>query len=333
MSHRLLTANEIDLLSLSLNFPSSPTPISMFNVRDQFLAFRRSVRLDYNFGFNDIHNEEFNLHLYVKNPDYQPQDADLTTEYGLKAIDITLKGVINLPRNWTNNLTDYLKLAVYSLELDNSIKILDSDKNLGPVVVDTTWYNEQCFLHLTDESTYKEVTIEFFESSIFNAQAKLKSLIDKYEHLLQDGSLPDKHREFLFSQFCSPLPAGFRILPKIHKTPVQIRPIVCSKQFCVSPCSVFLDERLKDILSGLPYILKNSTALLESLNSLVIDQSCILVTGDLKPLYTNISVQDAIVAVDSIRREFKIKETPFLIQLVIVETCFDEQFYLLFGVR
>ena len=58
------------------------------------------------------------------------------------------------------------------------------------------------FLHLTDESTYKEVAIEFFENPVFNAQVKLKSLIDKYEHLLQDGSLPDKHREFLFSQFC-----------------------------------------------------------------------------------------------------------------------------------
>ena len=44
MSHRLLTANEIDLLSLSLNFRPSPSPISMFNVRDQFLAFRRSVK-------------------------------------------------------------------------------------------------------------------------------------------------------------------------------------------------------------------------------------------------------------------------------------------------
>ena len=113
-----------------------------------------------------------------------------------------------------------------------------------------------------------------------------------------------------------PLPAGFRILPKIHKTPVQIRPIVHSKQFCLSPCSVFLDEHLKDILSGLPYVLKNSTALLESLDSLVIDQSCILVTGDVKSLYTNISVQNAIVVVDSICREFKIKETPLLIEML-----------------
>ena len=143
-SFSLLTANEIDLLSLSLNVRPSSTPISMLNVREQFLAFRRSVRLDYNFGFIDIYNEEFNPRLYVKNPNYLPPNADLTTEYGLKEIDITLKGVMNLSRNWTKILTDYLKLAAYSLKLDNSIKILNSDKNLGPVVVDTTWYNEQC---------------------------------------------------------------------------------------------------------------------------------------------------------------------------------------------
>ena len=99
MSHRPLTANEIDLLSLSLNFRPLPTPISMFNVRDQFLAFRQSLRLDYNFRFNDIYNKEFNPRLYVKDPDYQPPNAELTTEYGLRAIDITLKGVRNLPRN------------------------------------------------------------------------------------------------------------------------------------------------------------------------------------------------------------------------------------------
>ena len=154
------------------------------------------------------------------------------------------------------------------------------------------------------------------ENSIFNKQTKPKSFIDKYEHLLQDGSLPDKHREFLFSQFCSLRPAGFRILPKLHKTPVQIRPIVRSKQFCLSPSSNFLDEHLKNILSGLPYVLKNSTALLESLNNLLIDQSCILVTGDVKSLYTDISVQDAIVVVDSICREFKIRETPLLIEML-----------------
>ena len=73
---------------------------------------------------------------------------------------------------------------------------------------------------------------------------------------------------------------------------------------------------MKDILSGLAYVLKTSTALLESLNSLNIDQSCILVTGDVKSLYTNISVQDAIVAVSSICREFEMKETSLLIEML-----------------
>ena len=41
-----------------------------------------------------------------------------------------------------------------------------------------------------------------------------------------------------------------------------------------------------------------------------------MVTGDVKSLYTNISVQDAIVAVNSICREFEIKETPLLIEML-----------------
>ena len=41
-----------------------------------------------------------------------------------------------------------MRLAIMSLKLDKSIKVLDSDKNLGPVVVNSSWYTDQCIFHL-----------------------------------------------------------------------------------------------------------------------------------------------------------------------------------------
>ena len=43
---------------------------------------------------------------------------------------------------------------------------------------------------------------------------------------------------------------------------------------------------------------------------------CFLVTGDVCSLYTNISVEDAIIAVDSICRNFKLRETPLIIEML-----------------
>ena len=209
-----------------------------------------------------------------------------------------------------------LKLALMSLNLDESIKVLDSDKNLGPVVVDSEWYLDQCHTHLSDVTIYLPLSQTEFNSAIEKAKSQLELIVKRYERFLPDNEIPRQHHEFLFSLFGSLRPAGFRIIPKIHKNPLQVRLIVMSQTFCLAPCSVYVDECLKTFLPSLPTVLRDSTELLNIIETQDVPPDCLLVTGDVCSLYTSISVEDVIIAVDTICREFKLRETPLIIEML-----------------
>ena len=152
-----------------------------------------------------------------------------------------------------------------SLKLDKSIKVLDLNKNLGPVVVDSSWHTDQCIFHLSDLTTYRPLSETDFISAIEIARSHLELIINRYEKFLPDGEIPQQHSDFLFSNFGSLHPAGFRIIPKIHKTPLQVRSIVMSRNFCLTPCSVYVYEHLKTFLPMLPTILRDTTELLNTI--------------------------------------------------------------------
>ena len=56
----------------------------------------------------------------------------------------------------------------------------------------------------------------------------------------------------------------------------------------------------------LPTILQDTTELLNTVQSLDVPPDCFLVTDGVCSLCTNISVEDAIIAIDSICRNFKL---------------------------
>ena len=161
-----------------------------------------------------------------------------------------------------------MRVAIMSLELDKSIKVLDSDKTLRPVVVDSSWYTDQCIFHLSDLTTYRPLSETGFILAIETAGSHSELIINRYEKFLQDREMPQQHSDFLFSNFGSLQPAGFRIIPKIHKTPLQVLPIVMWRNFCLAPCSVDVDEHLKIFLPLLPTILRDTTELLNTIQSL-----------------------------------------------------------------
>ena len=89
-----------------------------------------------------------------------------------------------------------------------------------------------------------------------------------------------------------------------------------SSNFCLAPCSVYVDKHLKIFLPMLPIILRDTTKLLNTIQSLDVPPDCFLVTGDVCSLFANISVEDAIIATDSICIDFKLQETPLIIEML-----------------
>ena len=58
-------------------------------------------------------------------------------------------------KNFKDNLSKMEREALFHLQNNDSIIIKPSDKNLGLVIMDLTWYEHECFNQLTDNTTYK----------------------------------------------------------------------------------------------------------------------------------------------------------------------------------
>ena len=65
----------------------------------------------------------------------------------------------------------------------------------------------------------------------------------------------------------------------------------------------------------MPTVLRDPKELIQSLASIKISPDCLLVTADVKSLYTNINTKKEIITLDLLLRENKVPETPLLIQL------------------
>ena len=60
--------------------------------------------------------------------------------------------------HWKNNLTHLKDTELVALERDLDVRILATDKNLGPALVSTDWVRNEMLRHLHDQSSYSTVT-------------------------------------------------------------------------------------------------------------------------------------------------------------------------------
>ena len=100
--------------------------------------------------------------------------------------------------------------------------------------------------------------------------------------------------------FCSPpkkvRPARLYLLKKIHKNPMGIHPIVFSCDSATENISQFIDYWLQPIMKRLPSYLKDTLKLINELKEISVEPDTILVTVDVKSLYTCIPHDEGIAA-------------------------------------
>ena len=86
------------------------------------------------------------------------------------------------------------------------------------------------------------------------------------------------------------------MLKKIHKNPMGIRPIFSSCSNATETISQYVDYWLQPLMKNLPSYLKNTMELINKLKNFQIEPNTILVTIDVKSLYTCIPHKDGINA-------------------------------------
>ena len=88
-------------------------------------------------------------------------------------------------------------------------------------------------------------------------------------------------------------------LPKVHKIPVLLRPVVSSINSFSSIFSNWLDFCMKELLPLVKSFTKNSFEVIQDLKQLTIPRNALLFSADAKSMYTNIDTNTGISYISS----------------------------------
>ena len=225
-----LPVRQSRVLGMGLKFRPSLRPPAEAQFDLQIQDFCRRVRLQDKFA-NSALDTDFNSRLYVptgwnpprENPDFEDKLFTLRKELR--------KNIVVSKPHWRNNLTKQEQEELHELKCNSSIRILPTDKNLGPVLLSTGWVQAETFRNLHDVLSYRQVTQQDWYANRLN--------------VIYNRFISSEVARFLrsFDLFVSP--AKFYVIPKIHKDPMVGRHIASSHSYITRHISIFVNELTK----------------------------------------------------------------------------------------
>ena len=188
-----------------------------------------------------------------------------------------------------------------------------TDKNLGIAVSEKEWIINKCVDLLSDTKNYKERSI--IEVNVrCNAQCdEMTSLAlyayEKLEHKQLANFLRSKVTPFedesntIRRKHAVP---QFYGIPKIHKEPVKMRPIIPCHSAIQNPAAKYVSKRLKPLVKAAPSIIHGSKDMALKLSRLTLKpgKSWYICTGDVIAYYPNIPIDHCIDIVLSMYEEY-----------------------------
>jgi hypothetical protein len=291
-----LDADTISLLSLGVKFAIS-RPLTSDHLLKDLADFVRRARLTHFFldKDNNDNNLERNIdfRLYVRRSRFIPPPASPQLEAFLHDLQQSVLSTLTLDLRLSHlsNLSPGQYRAFTQLRLNNSLHITPTDKNLGFAVFDRSRYLAAVDLHVSDTHFYEQIPPSSNPQSIIDAlhEEYFTSLLPRlppsfpfeYSRFLSHRGTPEFHSFPIFY-----------LLPKIHKNPIQWRPIVASTKWITSGLSLWLSIFLLPFLERTPSYLRDTPSLLHILENTPLPHDCILVSADYASLYTNLPLQD-----------------------------------------
>jgi len=297
----LLPPGTKQLLGLDLKYCLASSQLSQ-NINTTALKLAYSVRTKHYLLTNSVSQDsEYIKQLYKKNKHWDPPPATSAIENKITLFEKTLKMEQNrlLKKLKKTNLSNLTPSQIDTLQLlrkNKNIVIKPTDKNLGPVVIDTEKYVHQVLKEHLLTKDYKQLTSMEATNKIADLTELLKNLIKTHHQQLNKDELMYFQRSFQ-QRFRLPIFYG---LPKVHKNPVTLRPVVSTTNSLLAIFSVWLDYKMKDLLPLIQSYIKNSTTIIKELEQLNIPENALLFTADATSMYTNIDTETGITAI----REF-----------------------------
>ena len=303
LSSYSLSTDETSILSRGLTFCPTPRHIDWPEVSADIYDFSRRMRLTEYFFDNNSNTSNANKDdtpFRNKSTWNPPNDRERALNTFLDAVKLDITTCT--PNKIRDNLTATERQAISQLKQRQDIIIKPADKGSGTVVMDKTWYIDECNRQLNDSKFYKRLN----EDITADIQKRVTFYVNRMNH---DGLIDDKTRQYLLQTDAKP--GRFYILPKIHKPGNPGRRIVSSNSHPTERISQFVDYHLQPLVHKLPSFVKDTNDFLNKLLTIGnLPSNSLLVTLDVSSLYTNIPHNEGINACDHFLRTRPNNNTP-----------------------
>jgi hypothetical protein len=243
--------------------------------------FARTVRIRWQFR-NTPSNPDYIPKFHVPNPTWQPQKASKAIEQGIEQAVEEIDSQVRRALSSTTSDTPFHGNMKWSTVRDylqaNNLMVKLTDKNLGIAAFPKDWYIHECNKMLGDPDSY----------GMANG-LNVDQVYDNMMMQVQRWDLPSAMEKFLREKTSKEIPI-FHAIPKVHKNPWTLRPIVPSHSWVTSRLSEIIDHLCRPIMARMPWIVHSTKEVIQKLESIKANsERCWIATGDVASFYTNIN--------------------------------------------
>lgn len=282
-------------------------------IKSAWLDFEDRLRWQLMFSFNKTEDE---TDLY--DPDYEvphnkrfkaPHLPDYLETGFCLAKHFTYLSIAKIPTE--NDQSNFKSLApsldqIQEFLISNNYVVTNTDKNLGIAVSERTWIESKCLDILSDQLNYE--LIEFTRlKEICNMQCtEMEALANNAEVLSNGKQLAKFLRHCITVEGTQHTVPTFYGIPKIHKEPVKMRPIIPCHSAIQNPTAKYISKKLKPIVKLVQTIIHGSKDLVIKLSKLDLQpgRQFFIVTGDVVAFYPNINLDKCLRFITDFYEEY-----------------------------
>lgn len=304
------------LLGLGHNFcvcpphTSDPSYLQKFS----FDRFRQDIYTQ--MFFADSPNNDYDPKQLFVRSDWKPNPSDIPLEFRARVSHFLRNLAASFQRRrCPRNLSPIQTKLLRQLQTSDEFIVLPSDKNLGTVILERSIYIKRALQdHLLKESTYERLTEPQATTAMTTLRQQITAFINQHKDTDDErNGITDADFKYLKRSSDSVVDpfSHFYIIPKLHKTPWETRPIVSVCGSALHALGRWVDQQLQPICRRLPTYVASSANLLHRLHSTGISNldKALFFKADAVSMYTNIDTTHALTTISSFLRTSELCRT------------------------
>ena len=320
------TLEERRLLGLGVKFVPGSNTIPREELGIAFDVFSRRYQLRYYFGSDSLKSNAPAAHgVRNANPNFVPDLSRTVSKACLDNLNVTVRNKFvdkmdsycrEMSAGNPHLVSRSKKGKLKELRNLKDVVFRSSDKNLGLTAVNQEWYHQSCLNILNDPEVYEKYNgtvddfvriakMEFDKIYITSGIQQIADFsrgmcnrVDRYKHTFKNAPIYFSEmplKVLIESVMLNKSVPKFYGLPKIHKVPMKLRPIVASHSWISTTLGKFVSKELTTLTKQDPFICDSSRDFLRAIHkSGRFPPGSVLVTADVEALYPSIPNEEMI---------------------------------------